>query len=325
VIRRVRLLLLMARFRVAVTMWTFLLLGWAAHARAMPGGELLAAAVALAASYAVATSLNDVDDAEIDRLNRPRDASRPLVARTATVGDLRQTAGLAASVAVLGALPLGPIGVAAIGCFLVLAYAYSTAPIRLSHRSVLAPLTLTLAYVAVPYTLGVVAAEDRLHVRDVPLLGGLVLLFLARIVLKDLRDRLGDEAFGKPTLLFRLGTPGVCAISVAGVVLGTACLLVALDPPVVVAGVIVAEAAGVLWMLARLRDERDPHREQVAIGTAARAGNALLLTCLTWLVLEGDATAMASSTVIAALGCVFAASFLSLARRPETVRIGYKA
>jgi chlorophyll synthase len=326
VIRRIRLLLLMARFRVAVTMWTFMLLGVARHAEAAPNLRLFSALVALAASYAVATSLNDVADAEIDHVNRPRDASRPLIAGTASPSDLRVTAAIAAPLAAVAALPLGPGGIAAIGCGLLLAYCYSAAPIRLSHRSLLAPLTLTVAYVAVPYALGIVVAEGRPNAGDVPLVAGLLVLFFARIILKDLRDRLGDEAFGKPTLLLRLGKDAVCVTSVAGVVLGTGLILVGLAAPAAIATVLLAEAAGIVWMLVRLRTRTDPREEQIAIGTAARAGNALLITALAWLLLSGDGASMSSaSLIVGSLGAIFAVSFLDLALRPDRVRIGYKA
>lgn len=325
-IDRARLLLTMVRFRVAVTMWTFMVLGVARHASPRLTGDLVAATVALAASYAVATSLNDVADIEIDRLNRPRDASRPLVAGTATVADLRWTTGLATGIAVVAAVPLGAIGAAVVLVSVLLSYAYSVGPTRFSRRMVLAPVVLTLAYVAVPYALGVTVAGGRLDGRDAPFVAGLLALFFARIILKDFRDRLGDEAFGKPTLLFRLGRSATCAISIAGAVLGTTLLLVAVAPSDPVMLVLAVELAGIVWMLVRLRDTPDPRMEQVAIGTAARAGNALLIAILAWLVLSADGASTATIALFeAGLGAVFAVSFLSLALHPERVRIGYKA
>ena len=51
-----------------------------------------------------------------------------------------------------------------------------------------------------------------------------------------------------------------------------------------------ARAAGtaIVWMLLRLRRTEDPAVEQVAIGTAARAGNALLITIIAWLLLSAQ-------------------------------------
>ena len=42
-----------------------------------------------------------------------------------------------------------------------------------------------------------------------------------KIILKDLRDRLGDTRFGKPTLLLRIGKRATCAVSMAGAAVGT--------------------------------------------------------------------------------------------------------
>ena len=69
---RLRLLGLMVRPRAAITMWTFLVIGLARHAGPTISVDLVWATVALAASYAVATSVNDLADVEIDRTNGDR-------------------------------------------------------------------------------------------------------------------------------------------------------------------------------------------------------------------------------------------------------------
>jgi len=52
----------------------------------------------------------------------------------------------------------------------------------------------------------------------------------------------------------------------------------------------------------------------------------MLITIVAWLLLLGEhATTSQVSTLVLALGAVFAASFLSLALHPERVRIAYKA
>jgi 4-hydroxybenzoate polyprenyltransferase len=288
--------------------------------------DLLAATIALAASYAVATSLNDVEDVDIDRANGLRDRSRPLVLGVASAGDLRRTAGLAAGVAAVAALPLGAAGLGVIGLCLALDFFYSAGPLRLSRRWTLAPVALTIVYVALPYWLGIVVAHDTWRGVDAPLLLGLCTLFFARIILKDIRDRLGDAAYGKQTALLRLGKNATCAISVTGAAVGTSILIAAVAAPPAVSLTIGLAGAAIVWMLVRLRATTDPTLEQVAIGTAARAGNAMLITIVAWLLLQaqGATTAQVSSLVLG-LGAVFAVSFLSLALHPERVRIAYKA
>ena len=69
----------MVRWRVAVTLWFFLLIGAAAQGPLRPGVALLLAAASLAASYVVATTVNDIADRDVDRVNHPRDPGRPLV------------------------------------------------------------------------------------------------------------------------------------------------------------------------------------------------------------------------------------------------------
>jgi mannose/fructose/N-acetylgalactosamine-specific phosphotransferase system component IIC len=113
---------------------------------------------------------------------------------------------------------------------------------------------------------------------------------------------------------------------VVGAVAGTAILVVTVAGPPAVSLVLAAAGAAIVWMLERLRRTDDPALEQVAIGTAARAGNAMLITIVAWLLLLGEhATTSQVSTLVLALGAVFAVSFLSLALHPERVRIAYKA
>jgi 4-hydroxybenzoate polyprenyltransferase len=316
----------MLRVKVAVTMWTFMLLGVARHAGATLSVDLVFATVALAASYVTATTLNDIADVDIDRVNRPGDRGRPLVLGEATPAELWRTHAAATGLAMGAALPLGPQGVAVVGASLLVSYAYSAGPIRLSRRMVLAPLGLALAYVVIPYALGVVITGSSWDRRDVPLVAGLFVLFVARIVLKDFRDRLGDAAFGKPTMLLRMGKPVTCAISVAGAALGTIILIAGLGVPLAVAAILALYGLGIEWMLLRLAHTHDARLEQVAIGTAARAGNGLLISMLAWMLLRADGADERTATMfLLALAAVFATSFLDAALHPERVRIGYKA
>ena len=68
-----RLFLLMVRWRVAVTLWSFLLIGAAAQGPLRPSIALLLAAASLSASYVVATTVNEIADRDVDRVNPPHD------------------------------------------------------------------------------------------------------------------------------------------------------------------------------------------------------------------------------------------------------------
>jgi len=316
----------MVRPRVVVTMWTFMLIGLARHAGPTVGMDLLAATLALAASYAVATCLNDVADVDIDRANGLIDRTRPLATGAATAGDLHRVASVAAVTAAGAAVPLGPAGVAVIALCLLIDYLYSASPVRLSRRWTLAPVALTVAYVALPYWLGIVVAHDRWRAIDVALVTGLCVLFFARIILKDIRDRLGDAAFGKRTLLLRLGKDATCAVSVTCAAAGTVILIAAVGGPPAIGAAIALDGLGILWMLVRLRRTSDPILEQVTIGTAARAGNAMLISILAWLLLSArHASPELASMFVATFTACAAAGFLILATQPERVRIAHKA
>lgn len=316
----------MVRPRAAITMWTFLVIGLARHAGPTISGDLVWATIALAASYAVATSANDITDVDIDRANGLRDASRPLATGTASVTDLRWTAVTAGVIAVAAAIPLGAQGLAVVALCLAVDVAYSAAPARLSRRWTLAPIALTVAYVALPYWLGIVVAHDGWRLPDAGLLAGLCVLFFARIILKDVRDRLGDAAHSKPTLLLRLGKDATCGVSIAAAVVGMATIVLMIHPPLPVAVAIALDGAAIVWMLVRLRVATDTTAELVTIGTAARAGNALLIAVLTWLLLSAQgAGPEEASLIVAVLTAVAAAGFLDLALRPERARVVYKA
>jgi 4-hydroxybenzoate polyprenyltransferase len=324
--RTAMLLARMTRPRVVVTMWTFMLIGLARHAGPTIGLDLVAATVALAASYAVATSLNDVADVEIDRTNGLADASRPLALGVATTSEMRRVAGVAGVAAFAAAVPLGPAGVAVIGLCLAVDVCYSVWPARLSRRWRLAPVALTIAYVVLPYWLGIVVAHDRWRSLDVGLVIGLCVLFFARIILKDVRDRLGDSAHGKPTLLLRLGKDATCTVSIVGAGVGVVAITLAIAPPAPVGAALGLDAAAIVWMLARLRRASDPIAELVTIGTAARAGNVLLISTLAWLLLSSQgADPLQASMLVATLTAVGGAGFLGLALHPARARIAYKA
>ena len=320
-----RLFLLMVRWRVAVTLWSFLLIGAAAQGPLRPSIALLLAAASLSAGYVVATTVNDIADRDVDRINHPRDRGRPLVTGSASERDLWRTNAIAAPIAlVTAAMAGGPIlGVSAVS--LVIGYAYSLRPIRLSYRTWLAPTILSVAYAIVPYALGLLAAGGRVDRLDVLLCAALYALFLARINLKDFRDRAGDRAYGKPTLLLAHGKTVTCAVTGIALVAGCATLVVALGGHPGVLMIVSLFAAGILWMLWRLWRTSDPRREQIAIGLGAKMGNGLLAVTLAWLVLQAAGAPRNMGVLVGAfLALVYGFVVVSLAGRSDEIEIAYK-
>lgn len=313
----------MLRYRVAVMLWMFMLLGAAFHGGLMAG--LVWAALALASSYVAATTLNDVADRELDCVNHPRDAGRPLVTGEATVDELLRLNVVASALALVTSVPLGWKGILLVVCSLAIGRAYSTPPILLSYRTHLAPVILAIAYVAVPYGLGLVAVGASFNKGGVVFCAALMLLFLARINLKDFRDCRGDAMYGRPTLLLRFGKTATCAVSLVALIAGNALLFAAFSPPVAVAFVLETFFLAVAWSLHALWRAPEGRMEQVAIGIGAKMGNGLLVTVLGWLVLtHAGAPAADRLLFVLLLGTTFGFAFAALVRRPEQAIIGYK-
>jgi 4-hydroxybenzoate polyprenyltransferase len=323
--RTAQLFLRMLRWRVAVTLWAFLLIGAAAQGPVRASVGLLLAAVALSASYVVATTVNDLADRDVDRINHPRDRGRPLATGEATERDLWRTNAVAVPLALVAAAFAGAPTLGLTVASLGIGYAYSLPPIRLSYRTWAAPTILAVAYVLVPYGLGMVAARGSLDRSDILLSGALYALFVARINLKDFRDREGDAAYGKPTLLLARGKATACGVSLCGVVMGSGMLAVGLGGHLGLAVVVCLFAAGILWMLRELWLAADPRAEQIAIGIGAKMGNGLLACALAWLVLGADgATANQRVPFLAFLTLVYGAVFVEMAGRPDDIEIVYK-
>jgi len=88
----------------------------------------------------------------------------------------------------------------------------------------------------VPFALGVLASGREPGPGDAWLAVALSALFLARILLKDYRDRAGDASYGKPTLLLRFGSTATSAASLAALLLANVLLVVVVRPPLALAG-----------------------------------------------------------------------------------------
>jgi 4-hydroxybenzoate polyprenyltransferase len=325
--RIARLALSMLRYRVAVMVWTFMLLGAATGDGArLKAGELALEACALAWSYIAATTVNDLADVEIDLVNHPGDTGRPLVIGAAYPTDMRRLHWLAWVAAIGCAAPLGAVPAMLVVVGLVIGRAYSLRPLRLSYRPYWAPSTLAIAYVVVPYTLGFWSSGGEANGRGLAVGGGLVALFVARIILKDFRDREGDVIFGRRNLLLLLGKRMTCVLSGGFVALGNGLLCIAFGGqawPLLVFAQSFFAAVG--WMLWRLSKATTATGEQVAIGTGAKIANGLLFSLLSWLLLSDHGASIGMrAAFLVLLASLYGTSLVTLARHPERAVIGYK-
>ena len=100
--RRLRLIVLLARPAVVILVGMFAAVGLAQAGRPNDGALLAKVLVAVVASLLFAVAVNDLADERIDRVNLPTDTRRPLVAGTGTRVEMIIVAGVSAVVA-LGA------------------------------------------------------------------------------------------------------------------------------------------------------------------------------------------------------------------------------
>jgi 4-hydroxybenzoate polyprenyltransferase len=314
------------RYRVAVMILLFMLLGAAWHdgLRTLDTPVLLMI-LALASSYVSATSVNDISDREIDRVNHPNDRGRPLVTGAAGTGDLWTLFALSSVLAVAVSVAVGLKAAGIMVLSVAIGVLYSLPPARLSYRTFLAPLALAVAYVGIPYWVGVVVAGESLGMSDLPLLAALYLLFAGRIILKDFRDREGDALYRKPTFLLWYGKRATCLASLCAVCAGDAFLVVSLADRLWLAGILQVYIVGVVIMVRRLYRSDNRKDEQLSIGVGARMGNGLLTTLLGCLVLANQqATWTAQAVFGLAITALYLLNFIRFLRHPERAKIGYK-
>jgi 4-hydroxybenzoate polyprenyltransferase len=314
------------RYRVAVMIILFMLLGAAWH-RGLTATDapVLLMILALASSYVSATSVNDIADREIDEINHPDDKGRPLVSGVARTADLWVLFVVSSVLAVALGLAAGPDAAGIMLLSVVFGALYSLPPSRLSYRTFLAPLTLAVAYVGIPYWAGVVVVGESLRTTDLPLLTALYLLFAGRIILKDFRDREGDTAFGKPTFLLKYGKKATCLASLCALCAGDALLLASLADRWWLAALLQIYIVSILILLHRLYRVSSHKDEQLSIGVGAKMGNGLLVILLGTLILANQGADWITQFIFGlALTAIYMLNFIDFLRHPESAVIGYK-
>ena len=206
---------------------------------------ITAALVDIAAWYVNATSINDLADYEIDKVNLAGDADRPLVSK----GFSRQATVLVAIVSGIVALVVslvgGVAGIGIVAVMLALNVAYSLRPVRISRRGIWALLLLPLGYVGLTVGIGYIATGASLIAVPWGLVAALYVQFFARITLKDYRDVVGDAKFGKMTFLLRRGPRATARLAIGAHMLSVIGLVVFLPDAHLVGQVGLALLAGI--------------------------------------------------------------------------------
>lgn len=324
--RSLRLVGMMLRYRVAALLLPFFFLAPALHGVLREfRWTYVAGLLSLCACYLVATSLNDVFDLEIDRINHPNASDRPLVTGVATRGNLIVIAVASAVVALVSAAAVGSLCAGLVLVSLVLNVAYSVPPVRLCARPLAAPMMLAFAYVALPYGCGLAAADVSPAAPDMLVIASFMTLFTGRMLLKDFRDRRGDAAYDKRTFLLTYGKNSTLTLVAACLVVGNLLLLPVLVPSAVLVVATESYFAAIGWQLFRLWMARQWADERNAIVLGARMGNAVILTLLGDALLSSvGADAGSEATFVLAVAVMFWFGLLYAAMNSQQAAAAYR-
>jgi 4-hydroxybenzoate polyprenyltransferase len=279
-VARVRLVVLMARPALVLLLGSYASIGLAQRGLAGDAPRALASLVVTIGYLLVSVVLNDLADADVDRVNLPGDRRRPL-ASGFVPRDLAVVAAVGGVLAVGAAAALGWQVVAVLVVGTLVGAAYSLPPLRLSARGAVASLVLPLNVVGVPYLVGLLAGGGRVGRDDVVLLAGLYAAVIGRLLLKDFRDVRGDAMLGKRTFLVRHGRVVTCRVSAVLCVVGGGLLVAAVPDrtPSLVASYAVGLAAVVVLLL-RLSRASSPRDDTVLVGAVAVVGRGLVAVLL---------------------------------------------
>jgi len=289
-----------------MVLWVFAAIGLAqAGATELLDVRTGACLLVVALCFIHATTLNDIADEGIDRINIPQARGRPLLSGDASRGELVAVGTMCAAAAIGVASTLGVRVVAVVIAGLGLNCAYSLRPVRLSDRGLLTALLLPLGYTALPFLIGALSAGGGLTPRASAILAAIYVAFIGRGLLKDFRDVRGDAAHGKRTFLLRHGRRATCALSAGCWCAGGALslLVVPLASPAALAFAVYIGCA--LHGLARLSRPSGDVPDQVIVGGIARTGGAMALTLLAAVTMAERATPPAQQALVIGALLVF--------------------
>jgi homogentisate phytyltransferase/homogentisate geranylgeranyltransferase len=228
--------------------------------RASTAADLACTLLAGACVNVFIVGINQLEDVEIDRLNKPW---LPIAAGELSPDAARRIVAAAGIVPLAMAATQGVIEVAAVSLALAIGWAYSCSPLRLKRFPALAAGSITFVRSLV-VNLGV-----WLHVAGTPIAAGVWALIAVTVpfsfaiaVLKDVPDIEGDRRFGIATFSVRLGPRPVLALGVGALTIGGLGMAIAgplalrgADPIVLAAGHVLGVAA--LWRWAASVDAAD--------------------------------------------------------------------
>ncbi len=317
-----RLAYRMLRPKVALIFVIFAVLGTTVAGQQLQvSAELLLLLVLIASWFINATSLNDLADYEVDKINLPYVADRPLVSGENSRRDLLHLAWLSAVVAISAGLLIRPlVGFLAMAA-LMLNVLYSIPPVQVSHRGLLASVLLPLGYVAVPYLSGILAYSDKLNELQWLLFAALYTSFIGRILLKDFRDIVGDRKFGKRTPLVRYGARNTLLLSAGFWTAGNVLLLFCI--PHNPGFIIIFELYFVLiiYGLYRLAGATSRNAQQIVIAAIAKIATAISISLIVVFSSDPKLTISMQIASLALLAVAFTSRYVFDMSQENTARV----
>lgn len=231
-------------------------------------GDLTLTLLAGVAVNVYIVGLNQLEDVDIDRINKPY---LPVAAGTLSRAGGKRIVAAAALLALALALTQGWVEVLAVTAAMAVGTAYSSPPLRLKRRPAIAAASISSVrslavnlgvYLHFADSLGQRGETSALPAAVVALTLVAIPLSLAIAVLKDVPDADGDRRYAIATFTVRLGPERVFAVGL-GLLAGALASMAALgpvlidgaDPVVLVAGHLLALAA--LAAAARSAHPRD--------------------------------------------------------------------
>lgn len=306
--KKIFLLGQMVRVRTTILMFLFALMGYFYANDSTSPMKLVLILIVLALWYANGTSLNDLADEEIDKVNlKLLQGERPLVKGNAARSELRTLALVSAALAFCLSILISPLAAVYTTFGLLYGYLYSTPPFKISYRGVFATLSLSALYVFYPFFLGL-EASNALHLdmaRTTLLTLALYACFIARILLKDVRDVAGDKKFGKRTFIVRYGQATTAITSATFWVAGM-CGLLAYWNNTLFTIASIALSLPIVAVLANLAKEQLLENKLIYVATLGRFANGIaFLVFILILPLsqqEQTYTLIAASVIFLAMG-----------------------
>jgi homogentisate phytyltransferase/homogentisate geranylgeranyltransferase len=214
--------------------------------------------------------INQVEDVEIDRVNKP---FLPIAAGDLSIPVAWRVVALTAVLPLALAVTQGWVELVAVAVALAVGWAYSCPPVRLKRFPLAAATAITLVRAGV-VNLGVwwhfstaLRGEEAIHPAVWVLLGVTVPFAFAIAVLKDVPDLEGDRRHGISTFTVRLGPARALRLGIAALILvgvGSAAVAFTLLDPGVAVAVALLNAAGLTWLVRRAPAGRDVAPHEVA-------------------------------------------------------------